>query len=47
VDRWKSLLLNVSLKATASKFDVTRDVSIVARWWSGRARDWVNAAIAS
>ncbi len=24
--------------ATAFEFDVTRDASVVARWWSGRAR---------
>jgi hypothetical protein len=46
-DRWKIFLLSVSLMATASKFDVTRDASIVARWWSGRDRGWENAATAS
>ena len=45
-ERWRMFLSSASLMATASESDATGTVSILARWWSGRARGWVNAAIA-
>lgn len=45
-DRWRTFLSSVSPMATASGFDVTSPASTLAQWWSGRARDWANAAIA-
>jgi len=38
---------SASRMATRSELDTTGELSIVARWWSGYARDWANDVIAS
>lgn len=44
-DRWRTFLSRSSHKAAASEFDAMRPSSILAKWWSVRARVWANAAI--
>ena len=45
-DRWRTFLSSVSPMATASGSEVNGAASILAKWWSGRAHVWENAAIA-
>ena len=44
-DRWRTFLSRNSHEAATSDFDAMRPGSILAKWWSVRARDWANAAI--
>ena len=45
--RWKRFLSSVLLRVTASGFDMTRDASVAAKSWNGRARASANAATGS
>ena len=43
--RWRTYLSRNSHEAAKSEFDATHASSILAKWWSVRARVWGNPAI--
>lgn len=43
--RWRKFLSRNSQEAATSEFGAMRPSSILAKWWSVRARVWVNQAI--